>query len=314
MSVNNPINKVSIADIEKLLQISASTYLVERIRSKELNYTNLSELDQQKLISFVIRKLIDGDFVKAGEDRKEEWELGWGENFAELTDTANFQKAITPKYFNKYNVVRWGGSFIQPVSENFEKNTLSIIVDYISDKYFREMHSIYEFGCGTGHNLFSVRAANEKANLYGLDWATSSQKIIESVRLAGIDSKMYGYNFDYFNPDYSIKIQPKSAVYTVASLEQVGNRWVDFVEYLIANTPDICVHIEPIAEVLDENVVMDCLSIEYFKKRNYLNGFLSGLKRLEGDGRVEIMDVKRTHIGSLFIEGYTIVVWRPVSN
>jgi hypothetical protein len=64
--------------------------------------------------------------------------------------------------------------------------------------------------------------------------------------------------------------------------------------------------------MLDENVLVDHLSIQYFKKRNYLDGFLDGLRKLETEGKVNIIDTKRSHIGSLFIEGYSIIVWEPL--
>ena len=69
---------------------------------------------------------------------------------------------------------------------------------------------------------------------------------------------------------------------------------------------------EPIAELLDKNKFIDFLSIKYFQKRNYLEGFYTGLKSLERGGRIIIHDEKRTNIGSLFIEGYSIIVWSPL--
>ena len=103
-----------------------------------------------------------------------------------------------------------------------------------------------------------------------------------------------------------------TGVLTVASLEQVGDRWRDFISYLIGQRPKICVHIEPVSELLDSKILLDNLSIKYFEKRNYLNGFLTGLRELEESGKVIIHRAQRTGIGSLFIEGYSIVVWEPV--
>jgi hypothetical protein len=61
---------------------------------------------------------------------------------------------------------------------------------------------------------------------------------------------------------------------------------------------------------LDENKLLDYLSIKYFNNRNYLNGFLPYLEKLESDGKIEILDKRRINSGSYFIEGHSLVIWR----
>ena len=85
-------------------------------------------------------------------------------------------------------------------------------------------------------------------------------------------------------------------IVVTGALGHIGSR-------LISELPTIF----PEAEI----VLIDNLSIKYFKKRNYLDGFLSGLRELEAQEKLTIHDIKRTHIGSLFIEGYSVVVWSP---
>lgn len=93
--------------------------------------------------------------------------------------------------------------------------------------------------------------------------------------------------------------------------EKIGARWDKFIQYILRNRPKLCIHIEPVAELLDSGKLIDYLSIEYFKKRNYLEGFLNGLRQLEKEGKVRIHRAQRTYIGSLYIEGYSVVVWSP---
>jgi len=153
---------------------------------------------------------------------------------------------------------------------------------------------------------------NPRASLWGLDWANTSQRIVECIAQQGIDHNIHAHRFDYFGPDKSFCLERDSAVYTVASLEQVGAKWTKFIEYILENRPRICIHVEPIAELLDPGRLIDYLSIEYFKKRNYLKDFLSGLRLLEREGKIRIHRAQRTHIGSLFIEGYSVIVWSPI--
>ena len=100
-------------------------------------------------------------------------------------------------------------------------------------------------------------------------------------------------------------------MFTSSSLEQTGNDYKNFVNVIIKNKPEICVHIEPVDELLDPKKLPDYLSIQYFNKRKYLNGFLNYLRELESKGKIKIIEAKRTNSGSLFVDGHSLVVWRP---
>jgi SAM-dependent methyltransferase len=208
-------------------------------------------------------------------------------------------------------VVRWGGELVRPHNALFEYHSLIEIENWLFRKYLSEVSSIYEFGCGTGHNLLRARHANSNASLWGLDWTGTSWEIIREMVKAGFLHAARGARFDFFNPDAERTLDKNSGVYTVAAMEQVGTRFVPFVEYLIAQRPVVCVHIEPIAELLDESVLLDRLTLAYMKKRNYLSGFLTYLREQEKKGRVVLHWAQRTHIGGLFTESNSVVVWSP---
>lgn len=305
-------NKLVASDFSTVFGENLSEYVQECIAGYDFEYVEIDKQERDNLILKIIKTLLSDEVVEAGEQRIEEWESGWGENLRELDSIKDLSDKIIPKYFNKYNVVRWNNRFIQPITDKFEKNSLSVILDWLFDKYLRNASQIYEFGCGTGHNLFRARSVNPTAKLWGLDWTIASQKIIKKIAAMGVDKNIDAHNFDYFKPDYAFKLAPDSIVFTVASLEQIGDKWSPFVDYLIENKPALCIHVEPIAELLDQNILLDFLSVEYFKKRNYLSGFLSGLRNLEAAGKLKILNEQRTYIGSLFIEGYSVVIWKPV--
>ena len=308
------MNRLQLDEFQEIFGEKLSKYVEDCINEYTFEYKDFSESERDELLLVIVKTLLDPNITKSGEHRRGEWEDGWGENLTDINQDNKDVESIIPKYFNKYNAIRWRGKFIKPVGEKFEYHTLRIILDWLFDKYARDCDSIYEFGCGPAHHLLRARKVNENAKLWGLDWAESSQGIIEKIRHDGIDKNIFGHNFDYFNPELNFKIDDNSVIFTVASLEQIGNKWDKFVNYLIDQKPKLCFHVEPIGEMLDENVLVDYLSIQYFKKRNYLNGFLDGLRKLETEGKVNILDTKRSHIGSLFIEGYSIVVWVTVSK
>ncbi len=298
-------------DFATIFQDSLSAFVKEKIKNFDFIARKVTAPDRDKVLLKIIKTLLDPRLIKAGKHRQDQWEKGWAENLELYIKYG--KESIIPRYFGKHNIVRWKQQFLIPISANFEYNMLAVIQYWLFDKYLRSSNSIYEFGCGTGHNLVRVREVNSSANVWGLDWARSSQEILKKMRSERSDPKLNFYNFDFFNPGTNFKLNKKSAIYTVAALEQIGNNFQPFIDYLLENKPEICIHIEPIAELLDPNNLTDYLSILYFKKRNYLNGYLSKLQELESMGKIKIHKALRSFIGSLYTEGYSIIVWSPLS-
>jgi hypothetical protein len=303
---------LGVDDFQDIFGVPLSNYMKEKINEYNFIYEDVSIDEHNSYIRKIVEVLLDPVIVKAGEHRREDWEKGWGENLRKITTASNaLLEATNPQYFSKYSILRWKQRFIKPMNKYFERNSLAIILDWLFDRYFRDASAVYEFGCGTGHNLLHLREVNSKAKLYGLDWAKSSQKIIEELVRKKIANNMYAHQFDYFSPDINFKLEKDSIVFTVASLEQIGNRFDAFLSYIFENRPQLCIHVEPIAELLDPSNLLDFLSIQYFIKRNYLDGFLTRLRELEKSGHCKIHQTQRTFIGSFFIEGYSIVIWSP---
>jgi len=255
----------------------------------------LTKEEYDAVVIKIIDTLLDPFLPFSGKHRKEQWERGWDENFK--------SGDITPRYFGKYPVQRLNGEFVMAEEAGYEQAMLYTIVDELANKYLRYTQTICEFGCGTGHNLLRVKQVNPEAVFIGLDWAKSSNELVNSLGMIGV-------NFDYFNPKFDM---PKdSAVLTVASLEQTGKKYKKFVKYLLKQKPSIVVHIEPIPELLDETKLIDYLSIRYMKKRRYLTGYLDYLRLLESRGEIKIHEARRSGIGSFFIDGYSIIAWSPL--
>jgi len=297
-------------------------YLEHRITGYGLVHDDLLTSEREKVILNCIKAIHEQNLKVAGEHRKPDWEEGWAQNELMFDPSKAGRELAKPRYHGKYPYVRWKGDFYKAVSPDYEHNMLAVIEDYVFDKYFRELLAVYEFGCGTGHNLFRVRDVNPRAELFGLDWATSAVRFINLQATAGA----YGFSiiepdyplahgepWDFFKPDWNYNfLTPCAGVYTVAALEQTGHRFHAWLDYILQQKPEIVAHIEPIGEVLDPTVLNDYLSLEYFKKRGYLEGYLDYLRLLEHAGKLRIHEVTRTMIGSQFIEGYTVIVWSPV--
>jgi hypothetical protein len=273
-------------------------------------YTLIEKEESDAWIHQEFRHLEDDIIPTAGEHRLAKWEDGWKENLEAFKANPD-PASLIPQYFYKDRVNRWRGELIRPAKVLFEYHALCAIEDWIFGKYLCDVDSIYEFGCGTGHNLLRANRQNPKAWLWGLDWTETSWKIIEEMVVARFLDGACGGKFDFFAPDPHLRLSPNSGVYTVAALEQVGTRFAPFVEWLIAQRPKVCVHIEPIIELLDERNLLDRLTMAYMKKRNYLSGFLPYLQEQEKKERIVIHKAQRTHIGGLFTESNSVVVWSP---
>jgi SAM-dependent methyltransferase len=276
----------------------------------------LSDSERDDLLDHIESLILSGEFKVSGPHRKPDWEAGWGENLANLAsaESSDVEFELLPKYFGKSNFVRIGGVHVSsPSSDKLESELLSVLVDslvlFVKQTYLAE--SVYEFGCGTGHHLVRLRRIMPEAKLVGLDWAESSQKILAQISRNLKDPALVGENFDFFSPNTNLVVNDRSIFLTVASLEQVGHSFGPFLDFVLKAKPSVVVHVEPIEELLGVSREEE-LSKVYFKKRGYLTGYLSALLELEAKGQLRIVAAERTGLGSLFIEGYSVIVWEPI--
>jgi len=302
--------KIELNELERLWDFEASPAFADEFSKIELSFDYLSEENRDAAILKVLNTL-DDDLVKVGAHRANDWERGWGENYKNFKETKNIEDVI-PKYFNKIPQIRWKQNWIQPQSPTMEYDMLGLLINFVTEKYLNGFDDVFEFGCGTGHNLLRMRKRLTNTNLHGLDWATSSQDLIRELASTLGDEKLHAENFNYFEPNYNINFSDNSAVITVASLEQTGDHFVDFISFLQEKKPKLVIHIEPMWEPLDRTNLLDFLSIKYFQKRQYLNGLQQHIEQLENAGQAKVVAAQRTQIGSFFIDGYSLLVWKPL--
>jgi len=302
--------KLTYRDFEHLWSTSLLPIAINEINKMDYEYEALTQGEENELINEIHREILENKFIKAGQDRKAAWEKGWDENLQNFRRTKNVDELV-PKYFGKSNIARLGQRFIRSTSKNFDLNMLRVIQARVFSEYLVDAKDIYEFGCGTGHNLLFLRRFNLEASLVGLDWAKSSQEILLLLNKTQVNKNIFGRRFDYFSPDDNFKLEPSSAVLTIASLEQIGDKHKPFIDYLLKNRPSIVIHVEPFRDLLDDQDSIDLTSIEYMKQRNYIEGYCQEILDLQNSNRVRVHLFERTFIGSKYVDGYTILVWSP---
>lgn len=301
--------QVKIKDIEKILGFKLNTQIKNLFKNYNLKYDFLTKKQYNNYIVDVINVLINPITI-SGEHRLVEWENGWNENFKNFLTSKNIFDLI-PKYHSKRKYVRWLGKIINPEDIRFDYNIHTILVDSIITHYLKDCSTIFEFGCGPGYHLIRLNNLMPNKTYWGADWATASQNIIKEIN-CNMDTNFQAVNFNFFEPNRSFSFPKDCGVYTVAALEQTGKNFEEFIKYILEVKPKICVHLEPIDELLNDKNLLDFLSIKYFRKRNYLNGFLPYLEKLEKLGKIKIIKKQRIFTGSYFIEGHSLIVWQPL--
>lgn len=264
-------------------------------------YQVLSEAEQEALCVEIRAEIASGKFKPAGEPSRRHWEDVWS-----ISDPTK-----VPPYVRSVEILRIGQHFYRSSKRNQELYWYKRFRQNLLKKYFNHAPALYEFGCGNGWNLMAAHDLYPGTKVIGLDWATSAVERINKMGPYWHGERITARQFDFFDPDYELKLMPGAAVWTVGALEQTGDNYYPFLEYLLANKPAICVHVEPILEWYDPENPVDQTAIAYHRARKYWEGFPAELAHLAAQGKAEIIHQQRSFFGSKYLEGYSLLVWRP---
>ncbi|MEO6203662.1 MAG: class I SAM-dependent methyltransferase [Nitrospirales bacterium] len=283
----------------------------ELVGRHDLRYDTLQGPSRDQVLLRVL-KTLNQDLEVAGTHRKQRWEDGWAENLSDFQRTGYDLGALVPKFVRPQEIIRLQGEYVRPVSPHFETSVVQILRCWMFKKWFQAVDHIYEFGCGTGHNLLDAAFLFPDRPLHGLDWSHSSQAILQLLKEEhGLN--VVGREFNMLEPEESFSLYPRSGVFTVGAMEQLGCQYHAFMNYLLRQRPSICIHVETLYELYDQNILFDYVAAKYLEKRKYLQGLLETLKTFEHEGRLEILATVRT-FGSLYHDGYSMVIWKPVEE
>jgi hypothetical protein len=285
-----------------------SKYCKKEMSSRDFRFRLLEGGERERAFLSALRVVDSGMLTTSGPQKKARWEEGWAENLADFVEKKNIS-SLVPKYARHHQPLRLEGQYIQPVDPEFENSFLTVLHTFVFEKYLSDATEIFEFGCGTGINLVELANIFPKKKLHGLDWVEPSKHIVERLS-SQFEGRIQGHIFDMFSPDPLFRLPRGSAVFTAGALEQLGTRFDTFLEFLLDRKPKICVHVEPLYELYDENSLFDYAAARFSLARNWLRGFLPRMRGLESEGEIEILKSKRT-IGSFFHDGYSIFVWHP---
>ena len=274
-------------------------------------YSVVSGTGRDDLILEVLTR-IDSDTQKIGApERTERWQSGWQENLTDFRKNAYNLATLTPKFIRRDQPIRFNGDYIVPNEPHFEHLYFNLFREWLFDKYFSSYDTIYDIGCGSSYNLSKLCRKFPEKKVYGFDFVQSSVDIVNDLALHhGFNSE--GRLFNLIEPDFEIELEENSLVFTSGVIEQVASKFEKFIDFLLEKKPSLVINIEPTYEVYEQDRLFDYLAAKFHKKRGYTQGYLPRLRELEKQGKVEILKVKRLNFGSLFMEGFTYMVWRPI--
>ena len=270
----------------------------------------MEDYEKNKLLNDIFEIIFSDKLTKSGYQKQHIWELSYKDSLNEFIKNKYDLDCLRPKFVRKNVVKRLNGELIYPYSPTFETDFVKVLFQVIFKKYFSKVNNLFEFGCGSAHNLVYASQIIPNVNLHGLDWSKNSIKIINQLNISH-NLSIKPSIFDSFKPNYKINIKSTDGILTVGTLEQLGKDYKNFLKFLLKKKPKICIHFETMNELYNNNSTLDYAAIQYMRKRNYLNGFLNDLKKLKEKKKIKIIKIRRI-FGSQFHEGYSYVIWKPI--
>jgi len=284
---------------------------INSIKEKDFSYEVIEGKKRDDLILDILKRIDSDKQIIGSEERKDIWYKGWEENLNRFNKSGCDIEALIPNFIRKNQIIRYNGNYILPKNPLFELDYITIFRTWLFQKYFHDVRTIYEFGCGTGFNLVLIESLLKNKELHGLDFVQSSVDLVNKIGLSD-NRNIKGHLFDMIKPDFGFDLAEESAVFTFGAIEQLAGKFEDFLKFLLEKKPKIVIHVEPTVELYDENNLFDYLAIKFHKKRGYTENYLPRLRELDGLGKLKLIKVKRLFFGSLFMEGYMLFIWQPV--
>ncbi len=262
--------------------------------------------EHEALVESILRRIAEDEQVVGAPDRTQAWERGWREALDRFKRKPVLE-SLVPAFIHLERPVRYRQAFYEPSEGQNELTFVHLMQEKIGD-WLSDCPVVVEFGCGTGYNLLSLAERFPEKHYYGFDFVDSAVELVNEAGWA-LQREAQAFRFDMRKPNGSYKLGPRIGAFTFGAVEQLAGDFQPFIEYLIDERPKVVVHVEPTIELLDQANEVDALAIAFMQKRGYTSGFLPAL---QSDPRIEVLTVERSGFGSLMIEGYNLIAWRPL--
>ena len=300
--------------LKKIFHDNFSKDLSNYINKLSLKYRLLTK-QELKDHQLEINRILKSNLTPSGTKRKKVWDRGWKDILKGFKKNKKIQNLIPHYYKRGKTIMRFNKHYVLPEKRNFEAIFLKIVQRYIVEKYLKNYTHIYEFGCGTGHNILAFsKILKSKKKFYGLDWSVYSQKtinLIEKFKSNKVNHSFVSKNFDFFKVDKNYEIKDDSVCLTWGSLEQIGKNYKDVLDFFLRKKFKLIINIEPFNEIYETKSRFDTNGLKYHNKRKYLYNYYKKIKFLEKTKKVKIIKYQRI-VGSAFHDGWNILVFKTL--
>lgn len=283
---------------------------ISKFSRTNTTYRYPNQKEHEEYILYVLKQIAAPSITRSREENLKVFEKGWLENLRLILNGQINLQNLKPGYFRKNKFFRFDNNLIIPENGDIEYDLFTLSRYIIFSKYLCGYENIYELGCGSCHNLLMLSEMFPAKCLYGLDWVETSVKIADELSKK-LNKNVTGFIFDMLNPSLDITIKPNSAIITIHSLEQLGNQYEKLLSFILNSRPRFVLHYEPIQELYDPDCLLDYMAVLYSEKRNYLSGYLTALRTLAAQNKIEILEAYRPYVGGVIHES-SLIIWRPL--
>ena len=281
------------------------------IAEETASFVSESEL---KGLRDLFEQEIANDFVKSSDRGVEIWEYGWSEIVEKIrkSDESELTNVLKPQYY-KYSTILYNDTFLKCDNSSTEFKLYIALFFDLAFRYFKDCNTIIDLGCGTCHNLTLLGEQGFNAELVASDWASATGVIAEEIsKKKRFDIKFFQLDLKNAEDINNHYLKGNFGVSTCLSLEQIGEDFEQYIELMLKTNPRVVINIEPIFEFYNQSSINEKFASSYHLKRGYLYGYYNRLKQLQNDGKILILDERKTPFGSHFHYPYSVLVWRPL--
>jgi len=238
-----------------------------------------------------------------------DWQDDWFNVLQNLrTNNENVKSIIRPKWFRESAFVNIQNCLSLTETPYVDWEYQLITRQMLFYTHLKDIENICEFGSGSGTNFYLINEILQNKNFILSDISVTSLKIIEELKRKLNRNNLIYSNID-IEQDIDLQLPDNTAVITTSVLEQIGDNYKNFINFILKEKPQIVINVEPIVELLDSKNGFDNVMNLYCEKRKYLTGYLTELEKLEKQKKIKIIMKKRTMVSGTFIEN-SVLIWK----
>lgn len=283
----------------------------EALAAVDSRHRDATPHEREAYILMLLKRMAEPTSRRSADENLAAWERGWGENLALIERDGVSEENLTPRYNRPKRYLRCEGRLLVCENPHLEHQLYRLARMLVFDVWLQPFAQITEIGCGSGQNVLALANTFPDKRIGGFDWTAASNRIVARIGQA-LGRDIEACRFDVTAPPGDLHLAPSTALLTVHALEQVGDRYDPFIDFVLRTRPSRVVNLEPLLELYDRDDLLDYLAWSYSVRRDYLQGYYTRLLQLEAEGRIEIEALHRTRLGGEIHEGNTLLVWRPV--